>query len=81
MAFYLIDDIERFRKAIVGNVIVDVAFKASSAGPEDPDYWEMMELRLDSGYVIQFSSTFSEEFKRQRRTPGRPQGERRVRYH
>ncbi len=63
MACYLIDDLEGFRRDIVGNVIVDVDFRASEVGPQDPGYWEEILITLDSGYVIHFSSTFSEEFK------------------
>lgn len=81
MAWYLIDDLEGFRRSIVGNVIVDVDFRTSDVGPQDPGYWEEMRITLDSGYVIQFSSTFSEEFKRQHRASRLPERECGARYH
>ncbi|MCR4401699.1 MAG: hypothetical protein NUW12_02790 [Firmicutes bacterium] len=63
VACYLIDDIEGFRQNVVGTVIVGVDVRTSAAGPQDPGYWEEVLITLDSGYVIHFSSTFSEDFK------------------
>ncbi len=74
MACYLIDDIERFRQSIVGTVIVDVDLRTSDVGPQDPGYWEEVVITLDSGYVIQFSSTFSEEFKQKHPIAELPRG-------
>jgi len=74
MACYLIDDIDEFRQNIVGNVIVGVDFRTSDVGPQDPGYWEEIRITLDSGYVIQFSSTFSEEFKQKHQIHRQPRG-------
>ncbi|MEW6228717.1 MAG: hypothetical protein AB1700_11650 [Bacillota bacterium] len=73
-ARYLIDDIDEFRRNILGNVIVDVDFRTSDVGPQDPGYWEEIRITLDSGYVIQFSSTFSEEFKQKHGIRHQPRG-------
>jgi len=74
MTYYLIDDVEGFRQSVVGTVIVDVDIRTSEAGPQDPSYWEEVLITLDSGYVIHFSSTFSEEFKQKHHIGGFPRG-------
>ncbi|MGE5571870.1 MAG: hypothetical protein ACM309_02075 [Bacillota bacterium] len=74
MACYLIDDIEGFRQSIVGTVIVDVDIRTSEARPQDPGYWEEVLITLDSGYVIQFFGTFSEEFKQRHQIGQTPRG-------
>ncbi|HHY33284.1 MAG TPA: hypothetical protein GX515_09800 [Firmicutes bacterium] len=74
MTYYLIDDVEGFRQSVVGTVIVDVDVRTSEAGPQDPGYWEEVLITLDSGYVIHFSSTFSEEFKQKHHIGGFPRG-------
>ncbi|HHV62078.1 MAG TPA: hypothetical protein GXX51_05500 [Firmicutes bacterium] len=67
MTGYLIDNLEDFKRSIIGNIIVDVRFRRSDRSPDDPDYWEEILIELDNGYVIQFSSTFSDAFKNEYR--------------
>ncbi|NPV52627.1 MAG: hypothetical protein HPY71_03780 [Firmicutes bacterium] len=65
MTGYLIDNLEDFKRSIVGNIIVDVRFRRSDRSPDDPNYWEEILIELDNGYIIQFSSTFSDAYKKE----------------